>query len=917
MTIVPTRIHKTLPVFRLDSKERCVLYAPPGHLAVVEPDIADEIAEAWTRHTSPDDSPAQEVAAWLRRRAKQAVAQWQQGIVVPFSPGCLTIYLSNQCNLDCSYCYAAPKRQKQEQAPKQSPLVQQDAVLAAARLVAQHCAERQKPIYLVLHGGGEPTLHWELMQWCVAATRQIADQFGIAWQGYLATNGVLSEQQAQWIARHFPRVGLSSDGPPDIQNRQRPFPGGNATAAIIKRTARILRQEGVAYTIRATITPHIVERQAEIVAYFHEYLGAEDLRFEPVYEVRGNEQRGFQPADAEQFVEHFLQAQQEARSRGITLSFSGLRPEELHGPYCDVGRQVLHLNPDGTATACPFSVNGRGHPDSSLVVGAFDAKRDEFVLNYDRITAHQRQALTIPAPCSECLNIYHCVRGCPEFCLLTQPVLKAGSRCQVQRRLAYAWIFDAAQKIVAADISQPNLTPSFHDTQQHHPFMPYFRDLPSDIDQETIITQWQAIHNVYQITDRTMPPPVWAERNFEDKGSEAWQRLQDMIPSHHDTGAMAIYIHAPFCDRKCGFCDCYSLPFGKRRRQEQEGHYTHTLLNEMDAWLPIIPLHQRSVSTVHFGGGTPNCLSSDVLARIVEHCRRSFRVTPDTEWAIESTSSLLTDRHLRQLQSLGFTRLHVGVQTLEEPLRHTLGRRETAQGVLQKIRRSLDMGFVASVDIIYGLPGQTVPGFINTLTRLIESGIHGISLYRLNVSHRNRRFLENLRGFPGDPFYDYLLFQIAEQMLIQAGYQKNHFAHFARPEDQNLYYTHAKRGEDLLALGPTADGVFSDYHYRHPEYQEYTSRSSPEIPVLEGGLAETPSERFLRPVVASLMTGSLPQSLIETFHLEALIDRWTTTALLQKVQTSYILTANGTWFISDMIAELKRYPEHGSDNLER
>ena len=892
MKIVTTRIHTTLPVFRLEGKSWDVLYTPPGYLAVVESAVADEIAAAWSRDALPDETTAQQVSAWLRTRAEQAAEKWRQWVASSFTPECLTLYLSNQCQLACSYCYAASERHPSAQT---SAVIREEVALAAARLVAGHCAEHNKPFYLVLHGGGEPMLHWELVERLEAATRRIAHQFGLEWRGHLATNGILSVQQAQWAAQHFTSIGLSCDGPPEIQNRQRAFQGGKETSPIVERTARIIRATGGNFEVRTTITPQTVQRQPEIVKYLHEQLGAETIRFEPVYQVRGQGKTGFTPDDSSHFVEGFLEAQKEAEAREITLSFSGMRLEELHGPYCDVLRNALHVNPDGTAAACFFSVADQNPSEPAFTIGAYDAKTGEFGLKQEQIDAHRRKVLAIPDQCSECLNIYHCARGCPEFCNTSHTSPFATFRCQVHQQLAQAWIFRAAECIIADKqecASGPNV------------LLNYLRNAPKSVDREAILRQWEAIKTTYRIEDRRMPSPIWAERGFEHHGTEAWRQVVQRISQHANPDPISIYIHIPFCDRRCKFCDCYSLPLGNRSRQAKEEEYTHALLAEMNAWSHL--LRHRPVTTIHFGGGTPNCLSPDVFERIIHRCRLCFHITPATEWALESTSSLLSDEHLAQLKEWGFTRLHIGVQTLQEPLRHTIGRREKAEMVIEKILRSLAMGFITSVDVIYGLPGQTLPRLMDTLERLHAAGIHGISLYRLNVSSRNRKFLEQQHDFIHDAVYDYVLFQAAHQFLIQAGYAKNHFTHFARTEDRNLYYNHAKRGEDLLALGPTADGVFGAYHYRHPEYQPYISGRSPEIPVLEGGLNETPGECSLRPVIASLMTASLSQAMIEEFQLQSLLEKWLKTALLSKFHHAYILTANGSWFLNDMLAELKR-----------
>ncbi len=172
----------------------------------------------------------------------------------------------------------------------------------------------------------------------------------------------------------------------------------------------VLKTAGGSFNVRATITPQTVDRQTEIVAYLHEHLLAEDIRFEPVYQVRGYGKTGFRPDDATRFVRHFLEAQKEAFLREITLSFSGVRLEELHGSYCDALRNALHLNPDGTATACFFSTDGLEANGVPFVIGHLDENTEEFVLNRERIEEHRRLALKIPACCHDCLNMYHCAR---------------------------------------------------------------------------------------------------------------------------------------------------------------------------------------------------------------------------------------------------------------------------------------------------------------------------------------------------------------------------------------------------------------------------------------------------------------------------------------------------------------------------
>jgi oxygen-independent coproporphyrinogen-3 oxidase len=423
--------------------------------------------------------------------------------------------------------------------------------------------------------------------------------------------------------------------------------------------------------------------------------------------------------------------------------------------------------------------------------------------------------------------------------------------------------------------------------------MNHLGNAPAGVDTAEIVRLWEAVKHKYRIANRRMPSPVWAERGYEHDGCKAWQQLSAGTVNRSMGKPLSIYIHIPFCDQRCGFCDCYALPMG-RHRQKKEQKYVRVLTREMDAWSDLNCLGQRPVTTIHFGGGTPNVLSPAVMETVVEHCRVKFNVTSETEWALETTGTLMTDEHLNQLREWGFSRLHTGVQTLDDHLRKIIGRRQATRVVLKRLSRALDMGFVVSADIVYGLPGQTIDGLENTIKRLMDIDLHGVSLYRLNLSRRNHWFFKNFKAFRPDAVYDFVLFQIGDQLLTRAGYRKNHFVHFARPKDRNLYFTHAQRGEDLLALGATADGKISHYHYRHPGYAKYVKGIDADIPVLEGGVWEIPQERKLQPVTAALMGGGITLSEIRDLNAEPLLD-------------DFRLTANGSWLVNDMISELKRH----------
>ena len=913
------KIIDSLPVFRIQWQKLCVLYTP-GKIAVVDTLDADHIQKYFNKsgHGSTDKSVRQ-IAEWLKSHALKTVERYSQWLDSPFQPECLTVYLSNYCNLACTYCYASNGRQNRQKCGTHHafPVIDEKIFYACAKQVAVNCAAKGIPFHLVLHGGGEPTLHFDLVRRFVTVSRQIAKNYGIGWFGYIATNGVLSEKNAAWIARHFDRIGLSCDGPPDIQNQQRPMNNGSKSASFIEQTASVIAQYGKKIEIRTTITPQTMSRQKEIVSYLYETLGASTIRFEPAYRVTEKNRNYFIPHQADPFAKNFLSAQKTAHDLGCELLFSGVRLSEIHGPYCNVLRNVLLLTPNGHAVNCFMdiapSLNENNH-----IIGSIDQQTGSFVLNNQVIKKLRLAAIQIPEMCRACINMFHCARGCPDWCQLDEsPVSKKNMdascnnetihfRCRLNKLLAYLWIQHQARKLVNHRKISIQIDSEKMNLDGEKNLLNFLADSQENMDKNLILKQWNAVKQHYRINDRCMPEPLWVKRGFEHDGRTAWNHICRQITCRSRQSPLAIYIHIPFCLQRCGFCDCYAIPLGKQNHLRQKRYFS-TLMSEISSWGRLANLRNRPVSTIHFGGGTPNCIDPLLFEQLVDKCRNVFGILPETEWALESTGLLLSENHLKWLKNIGFTRLHIGVQTLEEPLRHQIGRKTPTILLMKQLSHALKMKFITSVDIVYGLPNQTSKGLLQTLDQLTDAGIHGISLYRFNISRRNRWFVKSCQGFTPEKVYDYCLLQAADQVLVRRGYKKNYFNHYALPKDRNIYFTHAQRGEDLLAMGTIADGIFGDYCYRHPGYAKFLASTTKSMPALEGGLCFTKKERTIHPQTMQLMGGYFPFKYINGEKLRRLVSKWVDCALIKESagNNGLDLTANGSWFISDMIREME------------
>lgn len=436
----------------------------------------------------------------------------------------------------------------------------------------------------------------------------------------------------------------------------------------------------------------------------------------------------------------------------------------------------------------------------------------------------------------------------------------------------------------------------------------FFDPLPPGIDLEAIWCSWQALKPPYEVTLRRPPLPVWARRSFSQDGEQAWEALQQEAATNDPRRGMCVYVHIPFCAEKCTFCDCYSFRLRSNFEQQAQA-YRQALEKEIHLWNRAGRLSEHPVSTVHFGGGTPLFIGREIFRQIVEAISSAFNVRPSTEWALETTSSALSEAGLELLEELGFTRIHVGVQSLEDSIRLLLKRSEPAQTVLEKIRRSISRGGVVSVDLIYGLPHQSPHSLIQDMRLLADNGVDGFSLYPLQISSRNQAILKEYGSQGKNLLHEFFMLQAAEQALRQSGYRKTLFNHYAREKDTNLYFTFPERDEDCLALGTIADGVFGSYHYRHPEYRAYLTGVEENFPGLQGGLRRTPAEEAVKPLEVMILAGKLKQEIFEQRlgrqRSANLFRQWLDTAFIDPAEGGeHKLTASGSWFAGEMMGEL-------------
>ncbi|MCL1926462.1 MAG: radical SAM protein [Syntrophorhabdaceae bacterium] len=324
----------------------------------------------------------------------------EQGVVYDT----VVLFLTNQCNLRCSYCYASsgdfmPKMMSWEVAKA-----------AVDRVMGDVVARGANEMTLGFHGGGEPTMNWEILTRITDYACEKAAENGLALHVSGAFNGYWSSGVREYILSRFTDVSLSFDGLPDVQNSQRPAAGNKASFDRVAETLAALDQSDVSYGIRMTVTRDHIARLAESVAYICDHFRPIKIQAEPVFlEGRAKEEHAVD--DSGMFVEQFITAHRVATRHGIDFFYSGARPDVTVLRFCLAACRALVVTADGDVVTC-FESYGKEHPLSArYIVGGYRGG-GEFLVDRDKLDAHfSRTADSIPY-CQGCFCRWHCAGDC-------------------------------------------------------------------------------------------------------------------------------------------------------------------------------------------------------------------------------------------------------------------------------------------------------------------------------------------------------------------------------------------------------------------------------------------------------------------------------------------------------------------------
>lgn len=318
--------------------------------------------------------------------------------------------------------------------------------------------------------------------------------------------------------------------------------------------------------------------------------------------------------------------------------------------------------------------------------------------------------------------------------------------------------------------------------------------------------------------------------------------------SNEINGDLSLYFHIPFCDTICFYCGCNKIVTKNRKRAEP---YLERLYKEIELQASLFD-NKRTVSQLHWGGGTPTFISQQQMQQLMDVTRKYFNLLSDDngEYSIEIDPREANKETIVLLRKLGFNRISLGVQDFNPQVQKAVNRIQSIEETEEVIIAARETGFHSvSIDLIYGLPLQSVASFTETLTKVIALDPDRISIF--NYAHLPEMFKTQRQMNSNDipsPQVKLEILQQAIYQLTKAGYVYIGMDHFAKPNDEltkaqnnkNLYRnfqgysTHADC--DLIGLGVTSIGKVANCYSQNVKTIEeyYALLDNNQLPVFRG-----------------------------------------------------------------------------------
>jgi oxygen-independent coproporphyrinogen-3 oxidase len=397
---------------------------------------------------------------------------------------------------------------------------------------------------------------------------------------------------------------------------------------------------------------------------------------------------------------------------------------------------------------------------------------------------------------------------------------------------------------------------------------------------------------------------------------------------------ISIYIHLPFCESLCTYCGCNTRI---TKNHAVEAPYVDALLKEWSMYQARFNDKPR-VREIHLGGGTPTFFSPENLKRLLDGIMEVSEKAADFEFSFEAHPANTTREHLQTLYDIGFTRLSLGVQDFNEKVQKAINRYQTVEDVLSVMRNAKGIGYDSiNIDIIYGLPFQTLESIEQTVSEICKLRPERIAYY----SYAHVPWLKpGQRGFtemdlPTDA-YKRSLYELGKELLMNADYVEVGMDHFALREDelyrslinQTLHrnfmgYT-SRKSDLLIGLGVSSISdswdMFAQNAKTLPDYYKLLEQNK--LPIVKGHILSN-EDLLIRQLILDLMcqfSTSIAEYKKYDLHyaiFKSKIKPLIEDGIVEIVNDKLIITEAGKPFVRNVCMTLDSYLDAQTDNSQR
>jgi len=375
-------------------------------------------------------------------------------------PLSVTLLLTTACNLRCTYCYASAGDTPLEFMTMDQARNGIDFVLGNAK------RKGASGFSVSYHGGGEPTANWKVLTESVEYAHRLASANSMGVDITLTTNGVFSEDKAEWLARRLNGASVSFDGMPEMHDTHRPMADGSASAAVVERNMRIFDRAGFRYGMRMTATADQMSRLADSVEYVLKNFRPTSILIEPLYQMgRGTNQDN---AESVEFIEAYREAKRRAVEMGRVVEFSGARVGIITKHFCGIAQDNFCISPKGNVTACYESFSENTTWAHKFFYGKPTGRPGEYFFDMDVLKGLREQTVDNRPFCDGCFAKWTCGGDCYHKSLAAHGdgEFQGAGRCNVIRELTKDMVLE---KIAASGgLFWHEPIGSNHGCQHHH-----------------------------------------------------------------------------------------------------------------------------------------------------------------------------------------------------------------------------------------------------------------------------------------------------------------------------------------------------------------------------------------------------------------------------------------------------------------